>query len=602
MSDSSKENSKENSPALSPTTGENNITPKPETGESPMKLTPPSERPKLLLKSKKAEEETGSKTEEIEDKSHLASSLTGVFKIGRMFRGDKKEKAPEPKETSDTKNTATRVILSSKPKEGITKLTPSTNSTQSGTKVTKLQRSVLSSTKLTKKSVTKDTQSGTQKVLLRNSANSTAFGLGYNAQAFQNMDPDAKKILLVDDEVSILKVLSHIFRKQGYAPITANTAEQAIDLLAKHEFDLVISDLRLGSDMDGLDLLNQVKLHYPTIPVLIITGYASVKIAIQALKNGAFDLVTKPFKMDQLSEVVENALTHSGGYNIEKIVKQDLKLHFGLIVGEDEKMKNIYNLVKRISKTDATVLVQGEPGTETNEFAKIVHHCSRRNEQPFIKLSGSLVSQEHVNSSIIYNMAQKANGGTLYLQDLELFPADAQQILLDLITSKTTNDDIPIDIRLVVSSSTPLKNALSTGAFSKDLYYKMCAFSLDLPPLRQRIEDIPLLINYFCYKLSEETGEEEAIVTDQAINILLNYSWPGNIDELQSTIRKAAMNCKDNTIQVEDIDEEVRNNSGNSSGKKSVIGQAARKYLQQQVSKKSHTENISLKIKQDDSV
>lgn len=573
-----------------------------ETNDAPVKLTPTGEKPKLLLKSKTVEEDTGSKTEEIEDKSQLASSLTGVFKIGKLFRGDKKEKKLEPKESNDTKNTATRVILSSKPKEGITKLTPSKKSTQNGTQITKLQRSVLSSTKLTKKSVTQDTKSGTQKVLLRNSANSAAFGLGYNAQAFQNLDPDAKKILLVDDEVSILKVLSHIFSKQGYAPITSNTAEQAIDLLAKHEFDLVITDLRLGTDMDGLDLLNQVKLHYPTIPVLIITGYASVKIAIQALKNGAFDLVTKPFKMDQLSEVVENALAHSGGYNIEKIVKQDLKLHFGLIVGEDEKMKNIYNLVKRISKTDATVLVQGEPGTETNEFAQIVHHCSRRNEQPFIKLSGNLVSQEHVNSTIIYNMAQKANGGTLFLQDLNQFPDDAQQLLLNLITNKTINDNVPVDIRLVVSSSIPLKNAVAAGTFSKDLYYKMCAFSLDLPPLRERVEDIPLLINYYCYKISEETGEEEAIVTDQAINILLNYSWPGNLQELQSTVKKAAMSCKDNTIQVEDIDESVRNNSGNNSDKKSVIGQAARKYLQQQVSKKSHTENISLKIKQDDSV
>ncbi len=562
-------------------------------------LKPASKGEKVLLKSGPTDDST---TKSENSKTSNAKVKTDRFKLSRLFKHSNKSKKSEEKE-EETSTITSRVMVSPKTlKEGKKLLQTRADETPTGP--TTLKRSVLT-TKLTKKATGETTQtgSGTQKVVLRNSVNSTVYGMGEPSHNFQDIDPDAKKILIVDDEISILKVLSHIFRKQGYAPFTCTTGEQALEVMKTQKFDLLISDLRLGTQMDGLDLLHEVRASHPDVPVVIITGYASVKIAIQALKNGAFDLVTKPFKMDQLSEVVENALAHGGGYNIDKMVKQDLKLHFGMIVGEDEKMKNIYSLVKRISKTDATILIQGEEGTETDEFAQIIHHCSRRSNAPFIRLSGRLLSQQHVNPALISNMAVKADRGTLYIQDLHLLDSKSQEVLLELITTKkakvhTIGDNATVDIRLVVSTTQPLKEILNTGSFSKELYYRMCAFTLDLPPLRHRIEDIPLLINYYCYKYSEEKGKEVNF-SDKAINILLNYSWPGNIKELENEVMQAATASTAGVVKIENLSEKVCQNSGSGDANKAnLIGKAARKYLQQQVSSKSPTENISLKIRQ----
>ncbi len=535
-------------------------------------------------------------TSQPEEKKSFAASLTSKLKIGKLIdlEGQTDASVVENDQTSTS-----RIVLQARPKhESKTLLTKKVTDSSS------VQRKVL--TKLTTKTSESAITGATQKVMLRNTGTNTIAGTtaGRLFNNFNDIDPETKKILIVDDEISILKVLSHIFRKQGYAPFTCTSAEQALEFMKDHEFDLLITDLRLRTQMDGLDLLREVKQKHADVPVVIITGYASVKIAIQALKQGAFDLVTKPFKMDQLAEVVENALTHSGRYSIDKMANKDLKLHFGMIVGEDDKMKNIYTLVKRISKTDATILVQGEAGTETDQFAQIIHHCSRRAEKPFIKLSGKLLSQEHVNASLISRMAVQAHTGTLYIQDINLLDSDAQQALLQVLTTKKavvntqTGEEIAIDIRLVSSTAQPLKELISANGFSKDLYYRMCAFTIDLPPVRHRVEDIPLFINYFCYRYSDE-NDREVHFSDKAMNIMLNYSWPGNVAELEDETLNAIESSKEDLIEVECISEKVRLKSGSGTvDKQSVVGKAARKYLQQQVMTKSKSETVSIKIKQ----
>lgn len=541
----------------------------------------PKQGKAVLLKA------SSSKTEKLPKKM----SLTQKLKIGKLNDLDKTGSQADSEDTETS-----RIILQAGGKKQTKKLLTKASDSS-------VQRKVL--TKLTTKSSETANTAISKKIKLKNTGTNTLSGTdGRLFNNFNNVDPDAKKILIVDDEISILKVLSHIFRKQGYAPFTCTSGEQALEFMKDHQFDLLITDLRLRTQMDGLDLLREAKQKHPDVPVVIITGYASVKIAIQALKQGAFDLVTKPFKMDQLAEVVENALSHSGRYSIEQMANKDLKLHFGLIVGEDDKMKNIYTLVKRISKTDATILIQGEEGTEAEQFGQIIHHCSRRNEKPFIKLSGKLLAQQHVNASLISRMAIQAHTGTLFIQDINLIDDNAQRTLLQLLTTKKaiinpqTGEEVAIDIRLISSTTQPLKELITSDSFSKDLYYRMCAFTLDLPPLRHRVEDIPLFITYFCYRYNDENSRDIHF-SDKAMNIMLNYAWPGNVAELEDETLNAIETSKEELVDVDSISEKVRTRSGKQAvDKQSVVGKAARKYLQQQVISKSKSETVSIKIKQ----
>ncbi len=448
------------------------------------------------------------------------------------------------------------------------------------------------------------TESGS-KILLRHTELGNVSRFKNKTENISLEDSDAKKILIVDDELSILKVLSHIFKKQGYITETANSEPSALVALKKQTFDLVISDIRLGDSRDGLDLLKECKLIQPNTPVVIITGYASVKVAIKALKDGAFDLVTKPFKMDQLTEVVENAINHGAGMSIEKMLSQDMSLHFGTIVGEDPKMQHIYSVIKRIAKTDATVLIQGEKGTGKALFAQIIHYCSRRAEKPFITVSGKLLSQAHISPTLIDQLAIKANGGTLFFNDLHLATKEAQASLLNLLTTKvaspsSSGEKVKVDIRFLASTAKPLKELQKSGQFSKNLYFRMCAFTLDIPSLRERITDIPLVWNYLNMKHAESSGIAEVVITEEALTAIINYPWPGNINEMKNTIESVVHNCINHQVEKKDLPESIRLSKvvAVSDTQASVIGQAARKYLQQQVSSKLHTENTSLRIRQ----
>ncbi len=467
------------------------------------------------------------------------------------------------------------------------------NSDTSGTSATNVTKSTKKLLKRANTSATNHT------VLLKNTSNIT-IGNSFFDTINRKVDPksDVKRIMLVDDELSILKVLSHILTKQGFSPYVCNSGESALSAIPTVTPSLIISDLKLGATMDGLQFLKEVKLSYPDIPVVIVTGYASIKVVIQALKDGAFDLLTKPFKMDQLADVIENALDHQNGYNINTIAKQDMKLHFGSIIGENEAMQKVYTLIKRISKTDATILINGEKGCQKNELAEIVHFCSRRAGNPFVKVDAKLLAQEHVHASIIGNMALKANEGTLYIKDLEFLPMDAQELLLEIITNKEFNGN-KLDLRIMASTATPLKDLIVKQEFSKGLYYRLCAFTLDIPPLRKRVEDIPLLVNYFCFNFAEET-ERELEFSDQSMNVLLNHTWDtANVDELNDLLREVAMSTEENLITLEMIPEEIVRsaNSSSSSVKKESVGKIAREFLKKQVSAKTNNNHGSLKIK-----
>lgn len=496
-----------------------------------------------------------------------------------------------------TTQQASTVLLKtgSKTKTLLRKSKVLTRSDEMGTRKTlKLSRKLTSNLSLTNCST-----GTTGKVLLPHTQKGD-FAVGKNPEV---IDPNAKKILIVDDEVSILKVLSHIFKKHGYYADTANTVQKATALLESQQFDLVITDIKLANDGNGLEILNLVKKMYPNIPVVIITGYATIKLTIEALKQNAFDLVTKPFKMDQLLEVIENALSHEQSIDIDKLLNQDMKLHFGTIVGEDEKMKKIYSVIKRVAKTDATILIEGESGTGKPLFAKIVHYCSKRAESPFITISGNLLSQDHISAGLIDKMAIKANGGTLFIQDIHLINKKIQDSLLKILTTKkalsSSGEEIQVNIRLFVSSVKSLKEMQKKGEFSKELYFRMCAFSLNIPALREHIDDIPLIWNYLSAQNAEETNSQETIITKDALVSIINYPWPENVREMKSVLEEAIQNSDKVTISNHDLPDKIREsrNLSNSKTKMNHVGKVARQFLQQQVNNKMNNKNTSLRIK-----
>ncbi|MGL4854272.1 MAG: sigma-54-dependent transcriptional regulator [Lentisphaeria bacterium] len=534
-----------------------------------------SKNTKVILSKPNVENEKKSNTTSWTNKLKL-SAITEIFS---------KEHNSTNLEQPENKNITSRVLLTNHSK--IKNNNPTTNIYQTTSTPIPLKRAIVNTP-------TNNMSLPTSKVKLVGPVTGKS---NTSSSTLEPIDPDAKKILIVDDELSILKVLEHIFRTNGYIPSTCSSGEEALEMMKHTKFNLVITDLRLSDQMDGLDLMHAIKPKYPNVPIVIITGYASVKIAIQALKEGAFDLVTKPFRMEQLIEVVKNAIDFNDGHSIDKIVSQDVKLHFGLIIGEDPKMKNIYNLVKRIAKTDATILINGEPGTEKDTLATIVQFCSRRSDLPFIKLNCKLLSQPHVDISLIGNIAIKANNGTLYLQNIHLLSLEGQQEVFRLLNEQSFQGN-QLNFRFITSTEIPLKKLLETQNFSRELYYKMCAFTIDLPPLRQRVEDIPLLINYYIFKHSEEKGIDLKI-SDEAMNILLNYSWPNNTEELEKVFIESCEACKNNIINPEDLPKSLSSNNNTTSiNKNNMVGKAAREYLQQQVSSKSQTENIALKIRQ----
>lgn len=405
------------------------------------------------------------------------------------------------------------------------------------------------------------------------------------------------RILLVDDEASILKVLTHILGKMGFNTVACGTGEEALELLQQQPFDLLITDLNLGDGMSGLDLLHEAREANSLMPVIMITAFATVNVAVQALKEGAFDLITKPFKMEQLTETVHNAINYGGMYNIESMVKQEMKLHFGTIVGEDPKMTKIYDAIRRLSKIDISVHIQGEQGTGRLTIARVLHYCSKRAGQSFYMYDCNDKSQEELEQDLFGvdgiedGLLVTAEGGTVYLKDIHVLSERLQTKLLNVFANKQivpmgSNDPVDVNVRLICSTTVALKVLVESGDLLKDLYYRLSAFSIEIPPLRYHVEDIPLLVNYFCYQESMDNEGEDYSVSNSAMNKLLNYSWPDNVRELRAAISHAVQNSDSHVIKLPALPEAIIEHSVEPGAKKAangVVGRSLRNFLKNEV-------------------
>ena len=385
------------------------------------------------------------------------------------------------------------------------------------------------------------------------------------------------KILVIDDEPLMRITIQDALVGEGYEVVAAETGEKGSDLLRQNHTDIVITDLRLP-DMDGIQILREVKSSHPSTQVILITAYGSVDSAVTAMKEGATDYLTKPFAMDELLLIVKRLL------RVRQLEEENLELRkkieerFGLegLVGKSPSMLKIYDLIETVSQTDTTVLVQGESGTGKEMVANAIHLQSPRKNGAFVKvncaaLPETLLETElfgHEKGAFTGAIKQRkgrfemAHRGTLFLDEVgEISPA-VQVKLLRVLQEREFervggSETHSVDVRLISASQKDLKEEIRKGSFREDLYYRLNVVPIALPPLRERRDDIFLLADHFIDKFSKKMGKEIDGLSEEARMLLLRYSFPGNIRELENMMERAIALLKGRVIQAQDLPEEV---------------------------------------------
>ena len=386
------------------------------------------------------------------------------------------------------------------------------------------------------------------------------------------------QILIVDDEASMRKMLDILLTQEGYEVQTAPNAEAAMDALNLHPFDLVLSDIRMPG-LSGIDLLRRLKAEDSQTEVVLMTAYASTESAIEAIKLGAFDYVTKPFQVDELVNIVRHALEKKALKEENVLLRVELSQQerFGEIVGGNPKMRQVYALIERIAPATSSVLIQGESGTGKELVAKAIHQRSLRNRHPFVAINcgglpETLLESElfgHAKGAFTGAVATKkglfdtASGGTLFLDEIgETSPAMQVKLLRALQEKRIRpvggNEEHPVDARVLAATNQDLQKMVQEKRFREDLYYRVNVISIVMPPLRERREDIPLLVRFFTEKYARLWGKEVPALTQEAMRALEKYAWPGNVRELENVIERAMALAQGPRIERRDLPDEVR--------------------------------------------
>jgi DNA-binding NtrC family response regulator len=387
------------------------------------------------------------------------------------------------------------------------------------------------------------------------------------------------KILLVDDEKRALEALGRTLQMMGYQTVGVSDPNMAQDLLKKEDYDILIADL-IMPEVDGIRLLEFTKRINPDLPVIILTGYGTVKTAVEAMKKGAFDYVTKPFNIDEIDLIVKRALQQRDLLLENRLLRETLSKKFPLsvIISEDEAMKNILRQVQTLANTDSTVLITGESGTGKELIARALHFSGIRQDGPFVVFDCGGLAETILESEIFGHVKgaftgayfnkkgylEVANGGTLFFDEIGELPYLLQKKLLRVIQEREFSKVgdtklLKTHVRMIVATNKDLKKEVDQGKFREDLYYRLNVISLPVPPLRNRIPDIPLLAHHFLREFNIRFNKRVTRITEEALGKMMNYPWPGNIRELRNTIEKIMNFKEDETIFLEDLPEEIRN-------------------------------------------
>lgn len=367
-----------------------------------------------------------------------------------------------------------------------------------------------------------------------------------------------EKILVVDDEQSLRDVLSIMLKRAGYAVTSAVDGEEAIELLNKEIFDLVITDLRMPK-VDGMEVLKAVKSASPETVVLIITAFATADSAVEAMKQGAYDYLTKPFQVDEVQLIIRNALEKRRLTTENMLLKREMasQSSFAQLVGQSEAMQKVFDVVRKVADSKSNVLICGESGTGKELVARAIHYNSVRSALPFVAVNCSAVPETLLESELFGHMKgsftgaisnkaglfEIADGGTIFLDEIGDTTPTIQVKLLRVIQEREFrrvggNQDVKVDVRVVAATNKDLEKAVADGSFREDLYYRLDVIPIGLPPLRMRTGDIPLLVNHFLERFSKESGKPKPVISSEAMHVLLEHEWRGNVRELENLIER----------------------------------------------------------------
>jgi len=391
------------------------------------------------------------------------------------------------------------------------------------------------------------------------------------------------RILVVDDELSIVQVLKTLLLRSGHNVTAASSGDEAVALLKENVFDLMITDVRLPG-IDGISLLHKSRALQADLAVIVMTAYAGVDNAVEAMKNGAFDYITKPFKFDELMLTIERALSYEKALSENKMLRSSLttKLHFNCIVGDSEPMLEVYRQVEKIAKTNSTVLILGESGTGKELVAKAVHVSSPRVSAPFVTVNCSAMPETLLESELFgyvkgaftgaaanrKGLFETAHGGTIFLDEIGSIPLSMQSKLLRVLQEKEIRPvggtaNIPIDVRVVAATNENLAQKTSKGAFREDLYFRLSVIPIHMPPLRERKGDIPALVSHFAGLFEKENGRAIEFSKD-AVDLLGSFPWPGNVRQLENIVKRLATLSESGKISASELPAELKSKGAQS--------------------------------------
>lgn len=381
-----------------------------------------------------------------------------------------------------------------------------------------------------------------------------------------------EKILVVDDEPNMAWLFSQAF-SGIYEILAANSGERALEMLRDIDVDLVMLDLRLPG-MDGLRTLRAMREQGFMGPVIVMTAYGEVKTAVEAMKLGAHDYITKPFDMEELKLVVQGALRYSRLSREVSRLRQEIeeRFHVGNIVTVSPKMMEVFSIIERVCSSDVSVLIQGESGTGKELVARAIHYGSPRREKPFVPVNCAALPENLLESELFgyeegaFSGARRrkpgkfelAAGGTLFLDEVGDLPLSMQPKILRAIEEKVIErlggtQRIPVDVRVVAATNRDLKKEVMEGRFRQDLYFRLAVIPLTIPPLRERREDIPVLARYFLKECCSKAGKPVPVIDDEAMAVLVSHNWPGNVRELKNVIQQLSLLCDGKVIRKNDL-------------------------------------------------
>lgn len=397
--------------------------------------------------------------------------------------------------------------------------------------------------------------------------------------------PDSKAhILLLDDEEALRSVVGERLRDEGFEVTEAGSGEDALRLLDGFAFDVIISDLRLPG-IDGRVVIDAALDRYPGIIAIVVTGYATVRDAVETIKRGAADFVAKPFQFDELRHVINTALEQRRLKDENAYLRQQLDERFGLgaMVGKSTAMRDLYRLIETVASTNATILISGETGTGKEMVARAIHQASHRRQHRFVAINCSAIPETLLEAELFGHVRgaftgavgmregriEQADRGTLFLDEVGTMPMTLQMKLLRVLQEREferigDSRTIKVDVRVVAATNADLDRMVKEGGFREDLFYRLNVIAVPLPPLRERTEDIPLLVRRFVEKLQPPSADTEPVVVSQdAMRRLMAFNWPGNVRQLENVIERAlALGGGRSRIEVEDLPPDLRDQSG----------------------------------------